>query len=178
MNNTLPASTQPEPTDSAQLSRGEFLRSLGLSSAALMAFYCMGTLSSCSGGGDDPTPTTPATPSNGITGNALTASGPIDFTVDLTNSAVSGLKTAGNSAKIGDIFVANAKSGFVALTKYCTHQGVDGLSYRSTSDDIICSAHSSVFRPDGTVVNGPAATPLKRYTATLSANGNTLTVKG
>ena len=31
------------------LSRGEFIRSLGMSSAALMAFYCLGTLSSCKG---------------------------------------------------------------------------------------------------------------------------------
>ncbi|CCG98671.1 Rieske (2Fe-2S) domain protein [Fibrella aestuarina BUZ 2] len=168
--------------ESAAISRGDFMRSLGLSSAALMAFYCMGTtLSSCKS--SDPAPTTPTIPStggsgsNGLTGNATTSAGAINFTLDLTNSNVVGLKTAGSALKVGDVFIANAKSGYVALQRLCTHEGQDLLAYRSGSDDIVCSAHGSEFKTDGSVNKGPAATALKRYTATLSADGNTLTVK-
>lgn len=177
MNNAQPAPIQPEPTDSAQLSRGDFLRSLGLSGAALMAFYCMGTLSSCSGGGDDPAPSTPTPAGNGVTGNASTAGGAISFTLDLTNSTYTGLKTVGQTAKVGDVFIANTSSGFVALSRYCTHQGQDALVFQSNSNTIRCTVHGSVFSNTGAVVNGPAASPLIRYTTTVSADGNTLTVR-
>ncbi|MEZ0608617.1 ubiquinol-cytochrome c reductase iron-sulfur subunit [Fibrella sp. WM1] len=184
MNKNSQSADTNSTNESAALSRGDFMRSLGLSTAALMTFYCMGsTLSSCKS--SDPAPTTPTIPgtggsgggSNGLTGNATTAGGAINFTLDLTNTNVSGLKTAGAALKVGDVFIANAKSGFVALQRLCTHEGQDLLAYRSSNDDIVCSAHGSEFKTDGSVNKGPAATALKRYTATLSADGNTLTVK-
>lgn len=167
--------------ESAAISRGDFMRSLGLSSAALMAFYCMGTtLTSCKS--SDPAPTTPTVPTtggttSGLTGNATTSAGAINFTLDLTNASFSDLKTAGKALKVGDVFIANAKSGYVALQRLCTHEGQDLLAYRANNDDIVCSAHGSEFKTDGSVNKGPAATALKRYTATLSADGKTLTVK-
>lgn len=177
MNNTTPSPAQLEPTDSAPLSRGEFLRSLGLSSTALMALYCMGTLSACKGNNNDPTPSTPTPSVNGLTGNASTAGGAINFTLDLTSSTYSNLKTAGQTAKVGDVFIANTPGGYVALSRYCTHQAQDALVYQSASNNIRCTAHGSVFSSAGAVVNGPAASALTRYTTSVSANGNTLTVK-
>ncbi len=68
------------------MNRGEFLRSLGLSSATLMAYYCMGTtLTACSSGStNDPTPAPGA--STGLTGNADTSKGAINFTLDLNST--------------------------------------------------------------------------------------------
>lgn len=164
------------PTDN-QINRGEFLRSLGLSSAALMAFYCMGTgLTACSKGGSDPTPAPPAA---GLTGNTDTSKGAIDFTVDLTNSNYSSLKTVGNFMKIGSVLVANTSGGkYVTIQRLCTHEGNDLVSYALSSNNFNCSAHGSVFNLDGTVKVGPATTAMKLYTSTLSSDGNTLTVKG
>ncbi len=165
------------------IKRGEFIRSLGLSSAALMAFYCMGTLTSCSSK-NDPAPVAPVTPDPkppttgvGLTGNAETSKGAINFTLDLTSTDYKTLKTAGEFVKVGDVLVANTKGGnFVVVQRLCTHQGLDGLSYRLGSDDIGCNVHGSVFATSGTVKNGPAASALKVYKTALSTDGNKLTV--
>lgn len=145
------------------MSRNEFLRSLGLSSGALMAFYCLGTLTSCSKDKDssDPQPN-PSTP--------------VDVTLDLTTTAYNPLKTVGGFAYSGNILVAHVKDGsYVALSKVCTHQGTT-VEYRSGSDDVYCPAHGSVFRTTGTVANGPATQALTSYKTTLSADGNQLKI--
>lgn len=156
-----------------QMKRGEFLRSLGLSSAALMSFYCLGTtLTSCSGS-DDPAPAAPApTPAPG-TG---TGTGKIDFTLDLTTTDFSKLKTDGGFAYRDNIIVARVKGGtYVALSKACTHQGTD-VQYRLAQDDFWCSNHGSEFAAGGAVEKGPAAQPLKVYKTAISTDGNKLQV--
>ncbi|WP_461100553.1 QcrA and Rieske domain-containing protein [Spirosoma koreense] len=164
-----------------QMNRGEFLRNLGLSSATLMAFYCMGTtLTSCSKGSSDPTPT-PSTGTNpttgaGFTGNADTSKGAINFTLDLTNSTYNKLKTAGQYVIVGSLIVAKAKSGsLIALSKTCTHEGTE-VQYRSAQDDIYCPNHGSEYSTTGAVEVGPASRPLTQYKTSLSTDGNTLTV--
>ncbi|RYF78283.1 MAG: (2Fe-2S)-binding protein [Cytophagaceae bacterium] len=174
----------PQQESEATLSRGEFIRSLGMSSAALMAFYCMGTLSSCKGSTTDPAPVviTPGGGSggtgNGVTGNASTGSGAINFTIDLTNANFTGLKTAGGYVSVGDIIVFNASGSYNALGRICTHQG-GSLLYSSSSNDLICDLHSSHFNIDGSPksqpVGGGTITAVKAYSTTLS--GNSLTVK-
>ena len=159
-----------------QMKRGEFLRSLGMSSAALMAFYCMGTtLTSCSKSNDDPAPATP-TPSTGITGNADASKGTVNFTLDLTDTNFSKLKTAGQYALIGSLIVAKAKNGsLIALSKTCTHEGNEVL-YRPATDDIFCPSHFSEFTTAGAVKVGPAVRALTQYKTALSTDGNSLTV--
>ncbi|AKD53650.1 QcrA and Rieske domain-containing protein [Spirosoma radiotolerans] len=165
-----------------QMKRGEFLRSLGMSSAALMAFYCMGTtLTSCSKSNDDPAPATPGTGTGtttgtGLTGNADSAKGAINYTLDLTDTNYSKLKTAGQYAIVGSTLVAKVKGGnFIALSKVCTHEGTT-VQYRSDSDDIYCSNHGSEFTTTGAVKVGPAAKALTQYKTALSTDGNSLTV--
>lgn len=162
------------------MKRGEFVRSLGLSSAALMAFYCMGTLTSCSSKSDPtpvaPTPTTPTT-GTGLTGNAETAKGAVNFTLDLASNDYKALKTEGQFVKIGDVLVANTKGNkFVTIQRLCTHQLLDQVSYRLGSDDFNCSHQNSTFATDGTVKQGPAASAMKLYKSTLSTDGNKLTI--
>ena len=100
------------------VSRGEFLRSLGVSSSALMAFYCMGTLTACSSKDDDPTPggNTGGNNTNAVTGT--TTGSNIDFTIDLTAYKEKNLKTEGEFAVIGDaIVIALSNQKYVALSK-------------------------------------------------------------
>ncbi|MBO0950545.1 Rieske 2Fe-2S domain-containing protein [Fibrella sp. HMF5405] len=175
-NNNSTPQQEPETT----LSRGEFIRSLGMSSAALMAFYCMGTLSSCKSSTTDPSPgvITPGGGSNGVTGNASTGSGAINFTIDLTNANFTGLKTAGGYVSVGDIIVFNAAGSYKALSRICTHQG-GNLIYSASTNDLICDLHSSHYNIDGSTksqpIGGGTITAVKAYTTSLS--GNSLTVK-
>lgn len=160
------------------IKRGQFLRELGLSGGALMAFYCLGTtMTACSSGSEDPTPVTPGTGTGtaGLTGNADAAKGTISFTLDLTNSTYSSLKTAGSFVTVGSLIIANAKGTMVALSKACTHQGTT-VAYRSAQNDFFCNNHGSEFSTTGAVEMGPATKALTLYTAKLSADGNTLTV--
>lgn len=152
--------------ENEQISRGQFLKDLGLGGAALMAFYCLGGVSACKSS-SDPTPST-------TTGNNNTNTG-IDFTLDLTSADYKGLKTAGGFVYKDDIIIANANGTYVALSKVCTHQGTT-VSYRSTSNDMYCSSHGSQFNVDGSVKTGPAASGLKVYKTTLSTDGNRLQI--
>ncbi|MDQ6477695.1 Rieske (2Fe-2S) protein [Dyadobacter sp. LHD-138] len=167
-------------TQKETMKRAEFLRSLSLGTSTLMAVYCLGSLTSCSTGEMDPvtTPPTPTTPggTTGLTGNATTSAGAINFTVDLTNATYSKLKTAGSFAIIGDLIVAfSTTKTYVALSKVCTHEGTT-VQYRSAENDIYCPNHGSEYALTGTVDNGPAVASLKAYKAVVSADGNTLTV--
>ncbi|WP_247232551.1 ubiquinol-cytochrome c reductase iron-sulfur subunit [Telluribacter sp. SYSU D00476] len=167
-----------EINEKETLKRGEFLRSLGLSTSALMAFYCMGTLTACSSGDDDPQPggnNNGGTGSTaGLTGKATGSS--IDFTLDLTNSNYNKLKTEGQFVIAGDVIVALASGNkYVALSKRCTHEGTN-VQYRLAQNDMYCSNHMSAFNLDGTVKQSPAASPLKVYKTELSQNGNSLRV--
>jgi cytochrome b6-f complex iron-sulfur subunit len=161
-----------------KLKRGEFLRSLGLSTSALMAFYCLGaTMSSC-GSSDEPAPGGGGGGGTGLTGTTTGAS--VNFTVDLTNSTYNKLKTAGQYLIIGDVLVALTSGGsYVALAKACTHEGTQ-LQFRSATNDLVCSNHGSEFSSAGAVNKGPSTgdkiVALKAYKTSLSSDGNKLTV--
>jgi cytochrome b6-f complex iron-sulfur subunit len=153
---------------SEELSRGQFLKQLGLSSATLMAYYCLGTaMSSCSSKKDDPTPVTPV----GGGGNATK----INFTLDLSTDEFKKLKTIGEFVIKDDLIIANANGNYVALSKKCTHQGTT-IGYQSGSDDFKCSNHGSLFKTDGSVKGGPATESLKVYKTEVLDSGNKLRI--
>jgi cytochrome b6-f complex iron-sulfur subunit len=143
------------------ISRAAFLKSLGLSSAALMSIYCLGTgTTACTSKKEAPTPGSPK----------------IDFTLDLTTSANSALNTNGGYVypTNAPIIVARTKTGaFVALSKVCTHQG-SIVSFLSADDQFSCPNHGARFGLDGTVKRDPATVALKKYNTTLT--GTTLRV--
>lgn len=162
-----------------QLKRGEFLRSLGMSTASLMAFYCLGTtMTACGSKTDDPDPVDPGT-GTGITGTTTGSS--INFTIDLTNTNIAPKLVTGEKFLItGDVLVALTTAGtYVALSKSCTHQGTQ-LVYRIASNDLYCNNHLSIFTTTGAVQRGPetgdSITALKAYKTALSTDGKTLTV--
>lgn len=165
--------------ETTQLSRGQFLKQLGLSSAALMSFYCLGTtMTACTNTTADPMPvpstTTTPTPTNtGLTGTAKGNS--IDFSLDLTNDNFKKLKTEGQFLYVEDIIIANAKGVFVAISKVCTHQGT-AIEFRSANNDFRCPNHGSEFRLDGSVQKDPASKGLAVYKTSLSMDGNSLKI--
>lgn len=141
------------------INRLEFLRQLGLSGSALVAFYCAGTLSSCSK--NSPTPAAP-----------LTA----DITLDLTSPTYSGLTTIGGYAYSGSILVAHIKDGsYIALSKACTHEG-STVQYVASSNYVYCPNHGARFSTTGAVTQGPASHALTQYKVTLSTDGKSLLI--
>lgn len=164
--------------EKGSMKRGEFLRSLGLSTSTLMAFYCLGTtMTACGSKDDDPDPNPNPNPGTGSGISGTTTGSGINFTVDMANSNNSKLKTNGNYIIAGDVLVAKTTAGsYIALSKICTHEG-NPVQYRSSSNDIFCPTHGSEYAITGVVTQGPAPTALKAYTVTVSTDGNTLTVK-
>ena len=161
-----------------QMQRGEFLRSLGMSSAALMAFYCMGTgLTACSKSSNDPTPA-PNPTTTSFTGNADASKGKVDFTLDLTSNDYKILKTVGGYVNVGSVVVADAKgSKLVAVGKDCTHGQGGILEYQLQEDLFKCNTHQSLYGIDGKVKpNQLAPRDVKAYKTILSPDGNKLQV--
>ena len=155
------------------LSRAAFLRSLGLSTAALTALY----FSSCSKGASIVPDPTDGIDSPAVTkGNTDPGAGKIDFTIDMTLPDNAKLKTVGQFVSAGLIIVANAKGGnYVALLSVCTH-AAGSLRYRITQNDFLCLDHGGLFNVDGSVKMSPPKQAVQSYKVSLSADGNTIHV--
>ena len=114
---------------------------------------------------------TDSSSSNGTGGNN---NGPVDFTLDLSTPSYSVLNNNGGSVVVNSIIVARTSAGvLVALSAVCTHQGSQ-IGFESSSGRFHCPNHGSNFGLDGSVINGPAAAPLKKYN--LQLNGTSLRV--
>lgn len=135
------------------MNRQEFIQTLGLTTVAV----CAGcSLNGCSSDSADPSPSASGT------------------TIDLSEPANAALTTVGGAMIKNSIIIARTgATTFVAVAKACTHQGTT-IEYEHGNSRFHCPNHSSNFNLDGTVMNGPANTALKKYTATL--NGNILTI--
>ncbi len=95
------------------------------------------------------------------------------LTIDLTEGKYDSLGAAGGSVVEGNIIIFNTGSGFIALSSVCTHQGCM-VSYDHGSSNLPCPCHGSVFSTSGSVLNGPASSPLKKYDVTQE--GDVLTI--
>lgn len=73
------------------------------------------------------------------------------------------------------VVVRTADTMATALSGECTHEGC-ALQYKGGSVPLDCPCHGSTFTLDGAVVAGPARTALARYSATVNADGVTVTV--
>lgn len=65
---------------------------------------------------------------------------------------------------------------FRAFSSQCTHQSCE-VQGSLQSGAIPCLCHGSLFNLDGTVKQGPATTPLKRYTSTYDTGSSTIHIK-
>ncbi len=130
------------------MDRREFLSIVGMGAAAVSCSYCLGGCKSA----DNPV----SPPAN------------VDFTLDLTNSAA--LKTNGGYLYNAGVIVARTSTGtYVAVSQACTHAGAN-VEFSGGSDQFHCPAHGSIFALDGSVLRGPAGSPLARYNTSVSGN--------
>lgn len=66
------------------------------------------------------------------------------------------------------LFVARKGDAFHVISAVCTHLGCT-VQWRGTEFD--CPCHGSRYRPDGTVIAGPAPRPLPWFETGLSPDG-------
>ena|ERR1051325_4111515 len=89
----------------------------------------------------------------------------VNFTIDISQSPYTVLKNTGGSVITHGIIIARSSSGFIALSAHCTHAGCnvnfDGNSFP-------CPCHGSRFAQDGSVMQGPANSPLTKYQTSLT----------
>ena len=95
------------------------------------------------------------------------------LTIDLTAAKYSNLGSAGGFVKEGDIIIINTGDEFIALSNICTHQGCV-VSYSSENNNLPCPCHGSLYSISGSVLEGPAENPLKKYKVTQE--GDILTI--
>jgi len=138
------------------MDRKEFLSVLGLGAAVIACGSCVGGCKPL----DDNVPSAPTN---------------VDFTLNLADAANSALKSNGGYVYHNGIIVARTSNGsYVALSSICTHQG-GTVFYDSATNEFHCPNHGSNFATDGSVINGPASSPIARYTTALS--GTSLRVR-
>ena len=92
----------------------------------------------------------------------------VNFTLDLTSSTYAALNNNGGSVIRDNIIIARTSSGnYVALSSICTHQG-STIGFEGVANRFHCPNHGSNFATDGSVINGPALTSLKKYNTQLT----------
>lgn len=75
------------------------------------------------------------------------------------------------------VVIRTSASEFLVLTSICTHTGCPVGLPTSPGSNLICPCHGSQFSSnDGSVINGPATAPLKRFSSTFNAGTSTLTI--
>jgi cytochrome b6-f complex iron-sulfur subunit len=97
----------------------------------------------------------------------------LDLTIDLTDDKYSALGSEGGFVKEDGIIVINTGEAFIALSAVCTHQGCM-VGYDHGDGNLPCPCHGSVFSITGSVLEGPADSPLKTYE--LTQEGDLLTI--
>ena len=133
------------------INRKQFLSKLGLGTGAIMATYCLGSLSSCDDEDDD------------------YIGGEVDFTLDLDESAYDALNALGGFMRINKVVIANVFEGtFVAVTQICSHQGAENITFRSLNNDFYCTQHGAIFDLDGKGLNSTGTKGILIYNTSLS----------
>ncbi len=135
------------------MDRKEFLAQLGLGSAAIFAGAC---LAGCSKEGG----------SSG--GGGTTPPSSVDFTINLADGANAALAAPGGYIYQSGIIIGHTLSDtYIAVAQSCTHEGTS-VVWQAGNDRFYCPNHGSTFSATGSVTNGPAASPLKRYNTSLT----------
>jgi cytochrome b6-f complex iron-sulfur subunit len=70
---------------------------------------------------------------------------------------------------------ATDSTQLTAVNATCPHQGCT-VDWQAQSKQFTCPCHGSKFKPDGSVVNGPAINPLPTFT--VKTEGDSILVKG
>ena len=141
------------------MDRKEFLKSLGFSTAAIMAVSSLNLISGCANK-SSPFPNAKA-----------------DFTIDLTNPTYSALNSVGGYIVNSGVVVAHTKDGsFAAVTVVCSHQGNPYVMFDGASNSFYCPVHGAQYSTTGKGLNANGRNGLKTYT--VDVNGTQLHVYG
>lgn len=137
------------PTDKLPISRRAVIMNAGLTAVALSG------LASCSNSGS-PSPSTSAPAGSAPAGSA---SGGAGLTTPTADIPVGGGKIFADTATV---ITQPAQGQFKAFSSICTHASCPVSAVTTTID---CNCHGSKFAlADGSVVSGPATTPLPAKT--------------
>jgi cytochrome b6-f complex iron-sulfur subunit len=71
------------------------------------------------------------------------------------------------------VIINRRGSGFIALSRVCTHLGCL-VGYDSFNSKLVCPCHAGEFDLEGKVLSGPAAKPLQRYPLKISSKQITI----
>jgi cytochrome b6-f complex iron-sulfur subunit len=138
------------------MERKAFFSSIGFSAGML---FLAPAITSCSKS-EDTTPTT-----SGSTPNTSA----VDFTLDLSSATYAALNSNGGSVVKDNIIIARTSAGaFVAVSSVCTHQQYNPIAFESAASRFHCPNHGSNFGTDGSVINGPALSALKKFNTQLT----------
>lgn len=109
--------------------------------------------------------------------NGNSAQAPTIITIDLTQNTYQPLQSVGGSVYVtfpGQslplVVTRKDTSIFAAVSSRCTHQGCQVGKYSSTLKHITCSCHGSQFTADGSVIMGPASSPLTKFYTLFDGN--------
>ena len=71
------------------------------------------------------------------------------------------------------IVINRRGSGFIALSRVCTHLGCL-VGFDSFNNKLVCPCHAGEFDLDGNVLSGPATKSLQRYPMKIGSNQITI----
>jgi len=133
-----------------KIKRNDFLKSLGLKGASLMAIYCGASALSSYQNESEVAP-----------------SGTVDFTLDLTNASYSVLNTVGKYITYNKVVIARVSAtSFAAVTQICSHEGQAQVMYNGSG--FSCPAHGASFSITGAKTNNVSSKGITAYQTTLT----------
>ena len=153
------------------MERREFLSWVG--TGAIASFLPV-AIAACSPSQDSSASSTGTTESTATDSTAIANASTDDGRINMGKA--SDLDTNGYlySAQDNVIVVKNEDGSLSALNSRCTHQQC-AVEWDGAAANLSCPCHSSVFATDGSVISGPAPTPLPSY-ANVTEEGENIFV--
>lgn len=155
-------------------SRRDFLQIGGTVGAFLVFAAALGIWSALTP--SDKLPTS-ATSTGGGTGTTQTSNLPTGAIANVKDLPVGVPKYFDYpSSGYASMLMKRADGSVTAMSILCTHVCCE-VQYDSTTTDLYCPCHGSVFDQNGNVLRGPAATKLPSIQLKIDSNGNVFPVK-
>ena len=125
------------------------------------------------GCGGSPTSPSSAPPLPTISGSIV--SGALAVTIATGSPLLSVGSAALVQSSAGMFLVARTgQDSFTAVTAVCTHEGCNVTGFENQT--YVCPCHGSAFNTSGSVVRGPASSPLRQFATRFANNVLTITV--
>ncbi|MGE5401980.1 MAG: ubiquinol-cytochrome c reductase iron-sulfur subunit [Bacteroidota bacterium] len=150
-----------------KVTRREFFSKAAKGGAALIAAPALLTsfLESCGSSSTGPQSGTP----NISTVQGSEANGILTINIDSGSPLAKAGTAAMASSSVGILLIDHPTDNtFNVLSSVCTHQSCQINNFDSGSSQFICNCHGSHFDVNGQVTQGPARSPLAKYTSQFS----------